>query len=307
MGEKDNMELEYFSNSSRFADIWNFYMFGGKSVIKSEDLQDADSVIVYKTAEKKRQKRIPDKIKLWKGKCLRILIQEYQSSVDYGMVQRNMLTEAVAYNKQRQKMRMVHRKKKDLTKSEFNSGINKNDRFIPVVTLVINLSLKEWDAPRCLYETFEEPVDEIIQKYVTNYRLNVFDYHDYDDFDKFETELRKVFKILKCANNREEVDDLLNEDESFKRIDDDTADMIEVLTKIKISYDDEKGEYRDMCKAWEEQKEYGISIGLEQGIEQGIKQGREAMRKEMDMVLEEKNREIAALKRQLADQMSTLS
>ena len=63
MGEKDNMELEYFSDSSRFADIWNFYMFGGKSVIKSEDLQDADSVIVYKTAEKKRQKRIPDKIK----------------------------------------------------------------------------------------------------------------------------------------------------------------------------------------------------------------------------------------------------
>ena len=58
-----------------------------------------------------------------------------------------------------------------------------------------------------------------------------------------------------------------------------------------------------MCKAWEEQKEYGISIGLEQGIEQG----REAMRKEMDMVLEEKNREIEALKRQLADQMSTLS
>ena len=56
-----------------------------------------------------------------------------------------------------------------------------------------------------------------------------------------------------------------------------------------------------MCKAWEEQKEYGISIGLEQGIEQG----REAMRKEMDMVLEEKNREIEALKRQFADQMST--
>ena len=68
-----------------------------------------------------------------------------------------------------------------------------------------------------------------------------------------------------------------------------------------------------MCKAWEEQKEYGISIGLEQGIaqgiergiEQGIEQGREAMRKEMDMVLEEKNREIEALKRQLADQMRT--
>ena len=87
--------------------------------------------------------------------------------------------------------------------------------------------------------------------------------------------------------------------------------MIEILTNIKISYDEEKGEYRNMCKAWEEQKEYGISIGLEQGIAQGIaqgiEQGREAMRKEMDMVIEEKNREIEALKRQLADQMSTLS
>ncbi len=78
------------------------------------------------------------------------------------------------------------------------------------------------------------------------------------------------------------------------------------LADIEISYDEEKG-VRSMCKAWEEQKEYGISIGLEQGIERGIEQGREAMRKEMDMVIEEKNREIEALKRQLADQMSTLS
>lgn len=82
------------------------------------------------------------------------------------------------------------------------------------------------------------------------------------------------------------------------------------LADIEISYDEEKG-VRSMCKAWEEQKEYGISIGLEQGIAQGIaqgiEQGREAMRKEMDMVIEEKNREIEALKRQLADQMSTLS
>jgi len=62
-----------------------------------------------------------------------------------------------------------------------------------------------------------------------------------------------------------------------------------------------------MCKAWEEQKEYCISIGLEQGLEQGREEMREAMRKEMDMVIEEKNREIEALKRQLADQMSTLS
>ena len=78
------------------------------------------------------------------------------------------------------------------------------------------------------------------------------------------------------------------------------------LADIEISYDEEKG-VRSMCKAWEDQKKYGISIGLEQGIARGIEQGREAMRKEMDNVLEEKNREIEALKRQLADQMSTLS
>ena len=46
MGAKDTKAKEFLSNNERFADVFNYYMFDGKSVIKPEDLQEKDTTEV---------------------------------------------------------------------------------------------------------------------------------------------------------------------------------------------------------------------------------------------------------------------
>lgn len=46
MGKQDDFQSHYFENKKRFADIYNGCLFGGKELMKPEDLEEADSVIV---------------------------------------------------------------------------------------------------------------------------------------------------------------------------------------------------------------------------------------------------------------------
>ena len=46
MGAKDAKAREFLSNNERFADLFNFYLFKGKQVIKPSDLQEKDTATV---------------------------------------------------------------------------------------------------------------------------------------------------------------------------------------------------------------------------------------------------------------------
>ena len=46
MGAKDVKVREFLSNNERFADLFNFYLFHGKQVIKPNDLQEKDTASV---------------------------------------------------------------------------------------------------------------------------------------------------------------------------------------------------------------------------------------------------------------------
>ena len=80
MGKADNAALDFFSARERFADLMNFSFFAGKRVIKGEDLEATDSVFVARQRRHKKTRLdrvIVDKAMLWRGGCLRLLIQEY--------------------------------------------------------------------------------------------------------------------------------------------------------------------------------------------------------------------------------------
>ena len=46
MGAKDAKAKEFLSNNERFADLFNYYLFDGKQVIKPEDLEERDTTEV---------------------------------------------------------------------------------------------------------------------------------------------------------------------------------------------------------------------------------------------------------------------
>ena len=102
MGVKDAYQFDYLDDNQRFADQVNGALFGGRQVVKPEELEPAEQQIVKpkRGGKGKTIKTIVDKKRLWKGRRIHILAIENQNYVDYQMVLRNMLSESIAYNKQ---------------------------------------------------------------------------------------------------------------------------------------------------------------------------------------------------------------
>ncbi len=72
------------------------------------------------------------------------------------LVIRNMLVEALEYDRQWQENKKEHKKNKDLESgNEYLSGMKKTDKFIPVVTLVVYYGEEKWDASASLHELLD--------------------------------------------------------------------------------------------------------------------------------------------------------
>ena len=103
MGKPDESYFNYLDDNRRFADQMNGALFKGKQVVKPEELESADTQMVYLGKEagvRENFKAIVDKARIWKGRLVHILMVEHQTYVDYRMVLRNMLLESLSYHKQ---------------------------------------------------------------------------------------------------------------------------------------------------------------------------------------------------------------
>lgn len=146
------------------------------------------------------------------------------------------------------------------------SELAKKARFVPVILIVIYYGLdKAWDGAKCLFDMLN--MDEELEPYVTNYKMNLFDYHDYEDFSFFKTENRELFEILSCAKDEKKMNELLMENlDRYKHLAVDAVETIFTLTGIDLSIldniKDEEAEVVDMCKALDDHKEAGRQEGI---------------------------------------------
>ncbi len=205
MGKQDDYQSQFFENKNRFADLYNGCLFGGKDIMKAEDLEEADSVIVSSSENSTTIKVIADKIRKWKGYHVSILILESQSYIDYQMVLRSMKDDLANYEKQRKQAYQ------DLLDSglkpsnyELLSKAPKDLKLVPCITLILYLGTDEpWDAKTELYQLLD--IDEELKPYVSNYKLNLFDFHNHEDFSVFKTDIRYLFESLSKASNKKEL------------------------------------------------------------------------------------------------------
>lgn len=267
MGKSDEYQFDYLDDNDRFADQVNGALFDGRQVVKAWELKPADMQAVYLGKEagtRKNFKTVADKVRMWKGRLIHILAVENQTYVDYHMVLRNMLTESLGYQKQWKQKRAVHDKEKDLKtgSDEFFSGMAKDEKFIPIITLVVYCGTDHsWDGAKCLHDLLE--IDEEMKEFVTDYRLNLYDCHEHDTFDEYKTGLRQLFEVVRYSTDKTELRRLLEEKrETYSRIDSDTRELIEVVGKVRIGeeYEVMENEERkyDMCKAFLDMKQEGI-------------------------------------------------
>ena len=192
---------------------------------------------------------------------------ELQSQIHDAMPVRNMLYDAIQYSDQVHEICKAHKKNNDKsdTSGEFLSQFHKGDKLIPVITLVIYLGPDEWDAPMSVHEMLEVK-DQRILKYVQDYRLNVIAPASIpdEDFEKFHTELKQALKYVKYSSNKELLKKMVENDESFKHLSWETANMINQVTGSKMKLRRSKGEV-NVCKAIEDIKADGILEGIEIG------------------------------------------
>ncbi|MBR4981279.1 MAG: Rpn family recombination-promoting nuclease/putative transposase [Lachnospiraceae bacterium] len=283
MGQSDLYQSDFYEDKGRFADVFNGILFGGKEIMKPEELEPEDSVIVGMEKKRNLKKVICDKIRRWKGRYVSIMVLENQSYVDYRMVLRVMESEVIGYDKQRKEAYLAKCSEKVKFDSvEYLSRMKKEQKFIPIITLVLYVGKdKMWDGSRSLYELLE--MDEEIKPFVNDFKLNLFDYHDYKDFSMFKTENRLLFEMLANAKDKKKMFSVLRRHTHSGEVDEISAKAILGILNVKIDLakimkiDEQGREVYDMCQAFEDYKEDGRREGRKEGRREGKKEGKQEM------------------------------
>ena len=290
MGKSSTAVNHWMRDRGRFADLFNGVVFDGEQVVRPEDLEEArgeSDILVTDREKKERQvQRYRDIVMQWKkGPYLAMLACESQSSVHYAMPVRNMLYDSLSYTEQIRRIGESNRRKEGagkITGEEFLSGLRREDRICPVITLVLYYGEDEWDGSRDLYGMFpggqEERVRKMLESYVPDYCINLVDVGNIQEPERFTSDLQLVFGMLKYRGDMGELQKYVDRHrEYFQNVDADTYRAVRemlhaggVMESMREEKDRKEGTV-NMCKALEDLYQSGVDSGMEQGIQTGIR------------------------------------
>ena len=279
MKDKDTYTKNYMANNNVFADAFNFLIYNGKQIIKPENLKPLDTTALSipfgndnanVPVQKIRDLLKSAEIKQDENNVYLILGVENQSEIHYAMPVRNMLYDVLEYTRQVESTAKSHKKDKDykgISTGEFLSGFYKNDKLIPVITLVVYFGADKWTAPRSIHDMFDIK-DKRVLSFVTDYRINLITPYELDNekADKLHSNLKEVLLYIKNSDNKEKLRKLVQSDEKFSRLERDAAYVINAFTNSNLKINKNQ-EVFNMCQAILDIKEEGRQEGrIEGGI-----------------------------------------
>ena len=286
MGKADTLTKQYMQDAEVFADVFNYLLYDGEQIIHPEQLHAIDTTALASLtgdgSESARVQVYRDVLKyvtaMEDGKCAYLILGiENQSKIHYAMPVRNMLYDALQYNAQIREAAKKHsnsKKTEKLTNEEYLSGFSKNDRLLPVITLVVYFGSKPWDAPKSLFEMLTVE-DASVLAYVADYKLNLLEPLSMCNADiaKLKTDLKNVCYYIKYSNDKERLREIVNREESFRSLRRDTVELLNEVTNSKLEIS-EKEETVDMCKAIQDIRNEGRAEGKAEGRAEGIAEGK---------------------------------
>lgn len=264
MGQKDDVTKQYMKDNSRFADVFNYYVYGGKPVIQEEKLVEQDSTELLAFIDGDGNDIMKQEYRDVLKRCIikydsnayYILFGiENQSNVHYAMPVKNALYDILNYAEQVLRKGKEHRETKDLRGAEFLAGFSKTDKLVPVITLTILWNSGSWDGPRSLHEMLEVP-DERLLKFIPNYALNLIVPDEITDFEQFTTELGCVLEFLNTKNSVSKTKELLTtKRDRFSHLDWESAQLLNKCANLNLGILENESNAEggfDMCKAFED-------------------------------------------------------
>lgn len=301
MGKVDIATKQYMSHRDVIADVFNFYIYDGRQVIKSEKLQKIDTAEValpYGNDAEIAVQKLRDNIMLWTmamddKAAYAVLGIENQDKIHYAMAVKNMLYDALQYAKQVEEAKRSYRnglnkKRIKLNSEEFLSGLKKADRLMPVITLVVYFGDKDWDGAKSIHEMLSVDDDELLS-YVPNYKINLIEPAKIsdEDYDKFKTDVGSVLQFIK--HQSDEDGSWIKGKTRFKHVEKEAVELINLITGSKIT-GEEKEEVVDMCRAWEN----SINNAMREGMREGELKGKiEILYEECNMSIHDIARKVS--------------
>ena len=301
MGKVDIATKQYMSHRDVIADVFNFYIYDGRQVIKPEKLQKIDTAEValpYGNDAEIAVQKLRDNIMLWTmamddKAAYAVLGIENQDKIHYEIAVKNMLYDALQYAKQVEEAKRSYRnglnkKRIKLNSEEFLSGLKKADRLMPVITLVVYFGDKDWDGAKSIHEMLSVDDDELLS-YVPNYKINLIEPAKIsdEDYDKFKTDVGSVLQFIK--HQSDEDGSWIKGKTRFKHVEKEAVELINLITGSKIT-GEEKEEVVDMCRAWEN----SINNAMREGMREGELKGKiEILYEECNMSIHDIARKVS--------------
>ncbi len=291
MGEIDIKAHELLRDTEEFSRLFNMVLFGGRDVVRSELLHDANTVVALsddtkgydgkggKKACRKGSLSVRDllrKVQIMEdGSATYMLLGvENQAAVDYGMVPR-----LLNYNVRNHILEGLEcgHKRKEGDARPFTSKMGPCDRLTPVVSVVVYYGDKPWDGATELSEMFCElpkEIEEAIKPYLPSYKIKVVSAQCTDsELDMLGPGLRSVLYYVRYAHDALGLQEMLERHTELRTPPPLAARLISCLMGIDFNFEDKK-ENVDMWTVVEQLKEIGRAEGKAEGRAEGKAEGR---------------------------------
>ena len=289
MGRKEEQMIAYYKKSRHFSWLLNGWLHHGKVVVEVQHVEDMNVRYTGKTGKRghsHQRSRYRDVIKkVDHVKYVLLLGTEMQTYTDYSMPVRVMDYDALEYNEQIQAINTVRKSEEtgESRKLEL-SRLRKEDRLIPVITLVLYIGKEPWDAAKNLHGILDlSKIPEELLAYIPDYQIQVLDVcHTTDErLLEFPSDISCMFLSMKYCDNFEKLSQVYRDYPKLQCIEEETYETIwNVVDKkdkrmllIKNEAREEGG--INMCKAVDQMLECGRKEGIEIGMERGMERGQE--------------------------------
>ncbi len=267
MGRLDALTKEYMKRPDIFADVFNQFLYHGRQIVIPERLVELDTTEIavpygadYASVPEQRYRDVAKLLMAmtdgYAAYC--ILAAENEGKIHYAAPVKNCLYDAIQLAHQVTAAAASHRKSKladknlsnkKLSGDEFLSGFWKEDRLLPVVTVVIYFGAEEWDGPLSLREMYSDCSEEI-RRYSMDYRVNLITPSGLSDseIDEFQSNMREIMRYIKYSKDKKKLHSVIGTELRFKCVERDAAEIINAATGSNMKIDKGK-ESVDVCIA----------------------------------------------------------
>lgn len=299
MGQSDICLKRYLSDEARFADLINGVIGEGEQLVTAADLTDMDTQVGYRDTSCEMDESISnEKRRSWQG--YRDLLKkvafgvnfvvigiENQEHSNYLMPLRCMGYDVREYERQAsvEKAKIPHWKKmlptkqSELTQAEFLSGVRKDIRLYPCITIVLYFG-EEWDAARSMHELMDfSGIPDKFRDIVNDYRMYFVDVRSMKDTECFRTDLRQVFGCISKSKDKDTLYRYMADNPELTELEEDAYDVIARYTDIskqgELSKESKaEGGRINMCRAMRELKADWFAEGKAEGKAEGMAEGK---------------------------------